>query len=82
MFKRSNTIEAVDPAVWDVICHENARQEDHIELIASENYASPAVTSMPKAIPASATTAVASMLTLLNSLPLIAPRSSSASRRM
>ena len=43
MFKRSNTIEAVDPAVWDVISHETARQEDHIELIASENYASPAV---------------------------------------
>ena len=43
MFKRSNTIEAVDPVVWDVISHETARQEDHIELIASENYASPAV---------------------------------------
>ena len=43
MFKRSNTIEAVDPVVWDVISHETARQEDHIELIASENYVSEAV---------------------------------------
>ena len=43
MFKRSNTIEAVDPAGGDGISHETARQEDHIELIASENYASPAV---------------------------------------
>lgn len=43
MFKRSNTIAVVDPELWDVVCHESTRQEDHIELIASENYASPAV---------------------------------------
>lgn len=44
MFDRSqSTIAAVDPEVWSAITRENRRQEDHIELIASENYASPAV---------------------------------------
>jgi glycine hydroxymethyltransferase len=44
MFDRStSTIPLVDPELWAVIQHENQRQEDHIELIASENYASPAV---------------------------------------
>lgn len=43
MYKRSNTIAVTDEAVWQAIEAENARQEDHIELIASENYASPAV---------------------------------------
>jgi glycine hydroxymethyltransferase len=32
-----------DPEIWNVICLETRRQEEHIELIASENYASPAV---------------------------------------
>jgi len=44
MFDRSqSTIASVDPELWAVIQNENQRQEDHIELIASENYASPAV---------------------------------------
>jgi glycine hydroxymethyltransferase len=44
MFKRStHTLEAVDPEVWAAMLAENHRQEEHIELIASENYASPAV---------------------------------------
>jgi glycine hydroxymethyltransferase len=44
MFDRSqSTIANVDPEVWATIQAENQRQEDHIELIASENYASPAV---------------------------------------
>ena len=44
MFQRStHTIAAIDPEVWSAIQAENARQEAHIELIASENYASPAV---------------------------------------
>ncbi|KQV82981.1 serine hydroxymethyltransferase [Rhizobacter sp. Root1221] len=44
MFDRTqSTIAAVDPDLWAVIQRENQRQEDHIELIASENYASPAV---------------------------------------
>jgi len=44
MFDRAaSTIAHVDPELWSVIQQENQRQEDHIELIASENYASPAV---------------------------------------
>jgi glycine hydroxymethyltransferase len=44
MFDRSvSTIANVDPELWAAIQKENQRQEDHIELIASENYASPAV---------------------------------------
>ncbi len=44
MFNRSTyTIEAIDPELWAAMQAENQRQEQHIELIASENYASPAV---------------------------------------
>jgi glycine hydroxymethyltransferase len=44
MFERSrSTIARVDPELWSIIQNENRRQEEHIELIASENYASPAV---------------------------------------
>ena len=44
MFDRSTqTLAALDPEVWSSIQAENQRQEQHIELIASENYASPAV---------------------------------------
>ena len=44
MFDRTqSTIANVDPELWSVIQRENQRQEEHIELIASENYASPAV---------------------------------------
>lgn len=43
MFKRSHTLELADPELWSAITRENQRQEDHIELIASENYTSPAV---------------------------------------
>jgi glycine hydroxymethyltransferase len=44
MFDRNeSTIARVDPEIWDAIQRENRRQEEHIELIASENYASPAV---------------------------------------
>ena len=44
MFDRSlSTVANVDPEIWSAIQHENRRQEEHIELIASENYASPAV---------------------------------------
>lgn len=44
MFDRSlSTLDQVDPEIWSAIQRENQRQEDHIELIASENYASPAV---------------------------------------
>jgi glycine hydroxymethyltransferase len=43
MFNRSQTFIETDPDVAQAISAENTRQEDHIELIASENYASPAV---------------------------------------
>ncbi len=44
MFDRTqSTVANVDPELWAVIQRENQRQEEHIELIASENYASPAV---------------------------------------
>ena len=39
----SSTLQAVDPELHAAIAQEAQRQEDHIELIASENYASPAV---------------------------------------
>ncbi|HMM86058.1 serine hydroxymethyltransferase, partial [Azohydromonas sp.] len=44
MFDRTrHTLAHVDPDVWAAIEAENRRQEEHIELIASENYTSPAV---------------------------------------
>ena len=44
MFDRSqSTVAKVDPEIWAAIQAENRRQEEHIELIASENYTSPAV---------------------------------------
>ncbi|RZS77108.1 serine hydroxymethyltransferase [Pigmentiphaga kullae] len=43
MFDRNRTIAQADPELWSAIELENQRQEQHIELIASENYASPAV---------------------------------------
>ena len=43
MYPIENTISKVDPEVWAAIQDENRRQEDHLELIASENYTSPAV---------------------------------------
>ena len=43
MYARTTLIEQTDPEIFAAIQAENARQEQHIELIASENYASPAV---------------------------------------
>src|SRR5919206_3259162 len=43
MYDRHILIEQSDPELWAAIQAENRRQEQHIELIASENYASPAV---------------------------------------
>ena len=43
MYHRNILIEQTDPEIFAAIQAENARQEHHIELIASENYASPAV---------------------------------------
>lgn len=43
MFDASVTLASYDPEIWEAIREEDARQEDHIELIASENYTSPQV---------------------------------------
>ncbi len=43
MFDSRQTIAASDPDLWAAISAEARRQEDHVELIASENYVSPAV---------------------------------------
>ena len=49
MFSAKNTLATVDPELWQAVQAENRRQEEHIELIASENYVSPAVMARPKA---------------------------------
>ena len=43
MFSKDMSIAGFDDELWQAIEHENQRQEEHIELIASENYASPRV---------------------------------------
>jgi glycine hydroxymethyltransferase len=43
MFTNAPHLSAADPQIFAAVCAENARQEAHIELIASENYTSPAV---------------------------------------
>ncbi len=43
MYNRNILVEQTDPELFAAIQAENKRQEEHIELIASENYASPAV---------------------------------------
>ncbi|MBP8173181.1 MAG: serine hydroxymethyltransferase [Aeromonadaceae bacterium] len=43
MLKRDMNIADYDPALWEAITGETLRQEEHIELIASENYTSPRV---------------------------------------
>jgi len=43
MFAKDMTIRGFDDELWTAIQNESRRQEDHIELIASENYASPRV---------------------------------------
>src|SRR3982750_4123545 len=43
MYSLKDTVETFDQEVWHAIEQEYRRQEEHIELIASENYASPRV---------------------------------------
>ncbi|MGH8700415.1 MAG: serine hydroxymethyltransferase, partial [Burkholderiales bacterium] len=43
MYSRKDTVERFDPELWGAVEKEYQRQEDHLELIASENYASPRV---------------------------------------
>ena len=76
MFKTDTSLSEYDPEISAAIEAERTRQEEHIELIASENHTSPLVmeaqgsvltTNMPKVIPVSAITAAVSMLMLLKS---------------
>ncbi|NKB61276.1 MAG: aminotransferase class I/II-fold pyridoxal phosphate-dependent enzyme [Gammaproteobacteria bacterium] len=46
MFKKNETTADFDPELWDAIIKEENRQEEHIELIASENFTSPRVLAM------------------------------------
>ena len=43
MFPKDSSIAGYDDELAQAIAHEARRQEDHVELIASENYASPRV---------------------------------------
>ena len=43
MYSSKDTIAGFDPELWEAIQNERRRQEEHIELIASENYTSPRV---------------------------------------
>ena len=43
MFNQTQNLKQTDPELWHQVINENERQEAHIELIASENYTSPAV---------------------------------------
>lgn len=43
MFSKDLTLAKTDPELWSTIQLETTRQQEHIELIASENYTSPAV---------------------------------------
>ena len=43
MFSKEMSIESYDKDLWEAMCSEEQRQEEHIELIASENYTSPRV---------------------------------------
>jgi len=43
-------LQEFDPAIWQAIEHEKQRQEDHVELIASENYVSPNVLAVQGSI--------------------------------
>ena len=43
MFSKTALLKNIDSEIWNQIVNETIRQEQHIELIASENYTSPAV---------------------------------------
>ncbi len=87
MFSRDMTIAGFDDVLFDAMQKEVERQEAHIELIASENYASPRVleaqgsqltNKYAEATPVSATTAAVSSSISLKTWPLITPKSCSA----
>lgn len=76
MLKREMNIADYDAELWQAMEQEKVRQEEHIELIASENYTSPRVmqaqgsqltNKYAEGYRANAITAVASMLISLSS---------------
>lgn len=84
MFSKSVTLAQYDPDLAAAIAQEDKRQQDHVELIASENYVSCAVmeaqgsqltNKSPKAILANATTVAANTLILSNNWRLTALKS-------
>lgn len=50
MYDTSLTLADVDPALAEAVRHEERRQEEHVELIASENYASPQVMAIQNSV--------------------------------
>lgn len=46
MFRKSDQVAGYDDALWQAVSLEETRQEEHVELIASENYTSPRVMQM------------------------------------
>lgn len=50
MYDASLTLTDVDPELADAILNEQLRQEEHVELIASENYASPLVMAIQNSV--------------------------------
>ena len=55
MFDDAMRIDDFDPELWQAMDAERHRQEDHIELIASENYTSPRVMAAQGSVPVSYT---------------------------
>lgn len=51
MYDTSLTLTDFDPELAEAVLHEERRQEDHVELIASENYASPLVMAIQNSLP-------------------------------
>ena len=54
MYHRDHLIEQTDPELWAAIVAENARQEHHIELIASENSSKSMALTQPMCRPIAA----------------------------
>ena len=50
IFKNNDSIEMYDADLWNAFYKEAARQEEHLELIASENYASKRILEAPGSI--------------------------------
>jgi hypothetical protein len=87
MLKREMNIADYDAELWQAMEQEKVRQEEHIELIASENYTSPRVmqaqgsqltNKYAEGYPGNATTAVASTLISLSNWLSIVQKSCSA----